>query len=106
MSLLRECMMKSEYFQALIPYLGHLSDEQLKGLPANYFEKNPPVDMIFRLFHARHIATLIRIDSRIDELLTVSDRFRANRNYQEVLDDIRRLPSRTEQPNLSNHELP
>lgn len=95
LNLLHQSMTQSEYFRALYPYLRHLNEAALLALPVDHFKSNPPVDMVFRIFHERYITKLRHIDTRLDELMTVSQRFRCNKNYQNILDEIRRQPPRT-----------
>jgi hypothetical protein len=94
--LLQNTLSKSSYFKALLPYLAHMSDDQLKALPVDYMRRHVELDTIFRQFHEQHIAVLRTIDTRMDELTTLSDRFRGARSYQDVLDAIRRVPPRSE----------
>lgn len=94
--LLHTTLSKSAYFKALLPYLAHMTDDQLKALPVDYFKHHTGLDTIFRQFHEKHIAVLQTIDTRIDELQTLSDRFRGTSSYHDVLEAIRRIPPRTE----------
>jgi hypothetical protein len=94
--LLHTTLSESSYFKVLLPYLAHMSDDQLKALPVDYFKHHAELDIVFRQFHESHIVVLRTIDTRVNELMTLADRFRGTNSYQQVLDAIRRIPPRSE----------
>lgn len=94
--LLQTTLSRSSYFRALLPYLGHMTDNQLKALPVDYFKHHAELDTTYRQFYEKHIAVLHVIDTRIDELMTLSDRLRGTTSYHDVLEAIRRIPPRSE----------
>ena len=82
-------MAKSEYFRMLLPYLQHLTEDQTLNLPSDYFRAHASeLDVAFRLFHERYIATAITAESPSDQNLF--DQLRRKQHPQDVLDEFRR----------------
>ncbi len=89
---LKNCMATSSYFGALIPYLHHLTELQLKQLPPTYFKDNSEIDMIFRVFYARFILPALTLDAQSTEEAPVSvcAQMRKPGDYDTLLERIRR----------------
>lgn len=89
MTHLQHYMAQSSYFAALIPYLHHLSEEQVRQLPVTHFREIQEIDMIFRAFHARFLSKR-PLASNEDSSVSTREQLRNPGNYDELFERLRR----------------
>jgi hypothetical protein len=89
MTHLQHYMAQSSYFSALIPYLHHLSEEQVRQLPVTHFREIQEIDMIFRAFHARFLSERPVLLPEQDSI-SVREQVRNPGNYDQLFERLRR----------------